>query len=220
MMFCARPLLRYPYLIASAGTFFDGTRPVDSARRGHSCADLFCHANHSTRARPQESDRRQPVDERVQLHVRAARAGAGAARAQVTAGVCVCVCACAARHRSERFSAASGIAADASVDCLHQSPRGLWPARPHPRSDDMISAANRCGRTGLAWPDRSAMPHRHPAAPAATSAAGTRCPGRAHRPARRATPVRAAAGNRPGRRPFPCHANCMTPDEPVRVERA
>ena len=77
----------------------------------------------------------------------------------------------------------------------------------------MISAANRCRRTGLAWPDRSAMPHRHPAAPAATSAA-------TRRPARYATPIRAASGNRPGRLPFPCHADCMTPHEPVRVERA
>lgn len=211
MMFCSSFPFRYPDLVASAAAFFDRTHPVDSARRGHSCAGLFGHAHHSTRARPHESDRRRPVDEGVQLHVRAARAaGASAARAQVTAGVC----ACAVRHRSERFSAASGIAADASVDCLHQSPRGLWPARPHPRSDDMISAANRCVRTGLAWPNRSAMPHRHPAAPAATSAAGTRCPGRAHRRARYATSIRAASGNRTRR------ADRMTPDEPVRVERA
>lgn len=215
MMFRAPFLLRYPDVVASAAAFFDGTCPVDAARRGHCCAGLFCHAHHSTRARLQESGRR--------------RQGRRWATSR----------SCCSRRRWRRSRASHG----RRVRVRRPSPfrtiqRGFRNCRrrqrrlppsiaarplaraPHPRSDDMIAAANRCGRTGLAWPDRSAMPHRHPAAPAATSTAGTRCPGRAHRPARYATPVRAAAGNRPGRRPFPCHADCMTPDEPVRAEYA
>ncbi|CAG9246613.1 hypothetical protein BDI4_20029 [Burkholderia diffusa] len=58
------------------------------------------------------------------------------------------------------------------------------------------------------------MRHRHPSAPAATAAAGTR------RPACHGKRIRAASREPHGRRPFHCLANCTTPNEPARRERA
>ncbi|MGU7815462.1 hypothetical protein [Burkholderia sp. AW49-1] len=117
--------------------------------------------------------------------------------------------------RSERFSAVSGNGAARRVDCPHHPPHGPRPARnPTFWNDDMNSAANRHRRPGSSWPNRSAMRHRHPSAPAATSVAGTR------RHACHGKRIRAASCEPRDRRPFHCLANCTTLNEPARRERA
>ncbi len=87
----------------------------------------------------------------------------------------------------------------------------------------MISTANRCRRTGLSSPNRSAVPCRHPA-PTGTSVASTRKSGRTGRSACRAYLIRGAARDRHAnarvRHAVYCPANRMTPGEPVHVERA